>query len=104
MNKDLNWDRYLLNIFKKQDWDWAYLSEFGKFLTKNKRDKNNYLIKVLSQFPKIEFSLLSKRQDITISSEVILSKQKENWDWFILSSNQEAKITSKLLKCSKFLL
>ena len=96
-NKDLNWNRRLLSLFKKQDWDWAYLSEYGKFLSKNKRDKKDYLIKLLSQFPAIDFSLFSKRQDITISSEVILSKQKENWDWCILSSNQKAKITSELL-------
>ena len=97
INKDLNWDRRLLSVFKKQDWDWAYLSEFGRFLIKSKRDKDDYLIKLLSQFPAIDFSLFSKRQDITISSEVILLKQKENWDWCILSSNQEAKITSELL-------
>jgi hypothetical protein len=96
-NRDLNWDRRLLTVFKKQDWDWAYLSEFGKFLTKSKGDRDDYLIKILSQFPKIDFSLFSKRQDITISSEVILSKQKENWDWFILASNHKAKITSELL-------
>jgi hypothetical protein len=97
INKDLNWDRRLLNVFKKQDWDWAYLSEFGKFLTKSKRDKDDYLIKLLSQFSEIDFSLFSKRQDITILGDVILSKQNEKWDWCVLSSNQKAKITSELL-------
>lgn len=97
MNKDLNWDRRLLNVFKRQDWDWEYLSEHGKFLTKKKRDKDDYLINLLSQFPAIDFMLFSKRQDVIISSEVILSKHKENWDWSVLSSNPKAKISGALL-------
>lgn len=97
INKDLNWDRRLLNLFKDQDWDWAYLTEFGRFITKSKRDKEDYLIQLALQFPDIDFSLLSKRLDITISSEVILSTHEKNWDWSILSSNKKAKITSDLL-------
>ena len=41
------------------------------------KDKDDYLIKLLSQFPEIEFNILSKRQDITIPSELILSKNKK---------------------------
>ena len=97
LNQDLNWSRRLLREFKKQDWDWAYLSEFGRFITKSKKDNDDYLIELLKQFSEIDFRFLSKRKDITISSEVILSKKDENWDWYILSSNKKVNITSELL-------
>lgn len=96
-NIDLNGDRRLLKFFKNQNWDWSYLSEYGSFLTINERDRDNYLIRLLNQFTAIDFSLFSKRQDLTISSEVILSQKNNNWDWQVLSSNPKAKISSELL-------
>ena len=96
-NGNLNRDRKILRKFKEEDWDWEYLSEFGEFLRKGKQDKDNYLLRLFSTFPAINFSFFSKRNDVIIPSETILAKHEDNWDWTSLSSNPSAKITSDLI-------
>ncbi len=98
-NKNINYNRLLLQKYKNEDWDWDYLSEFGGFLTEQKRDKSNkkYLEEVVKQFPKIKFEILSKRKDIKIDSGLILSNKDKNWDWQGLSENEKAEISNELI-------
>lgn len=96
-NESLNWNRIILDKFQDQLWDWDYLSEFGKFLTKGSKDKEKYLNKLFKQFPKINFELVSKRSDIEINSEIILENEGLKWDWEELSNNPSVKLSSNLL-------
>lgn len=98
-NKNINYNRLLLTKYRNENWDWDYLSEFGGFLTAQKRDKNKkkYLEEVVTQFPKIKFEILSKRKDVKIYSSLILSTKNKNWDWQILSENEEAEISNELI-------
>lgn len=98
-NGSINYNRLLLQKYKTENWDWDYLTEFGGFLTKQKRDKENenYLEQLVKQFPEIKFEILSKRKDIKIGSSLILSTKDKNWDWQVLSENEKAEISNELI-------
>jgi hypothetical protein len=96
-NENINYKRFFLQKYRSENWDWEYLTEFGGFLTKQKRDKDNYLQQVIRQFPKVQFEILSKRKDIKIDSDLILSTKDKEWDWQILSENQKAEISNELI-------
>lgn len=98
-NGSINYNRLLLQKYKTENWDWDYLTEFGGFLTKQKRDKENekYLEQLVKQFPEIKFDILSKRKDIKIDSSLILSNKDKNWDWQVLSENEKAEISNELI-------
>lgn len=98
-NGSINYNRLLLQKYKTENWDWDYLTEFGGFLTKQKRDKENenYLEQLVKQFPEIKFDILSKRKDIKINSSLILSNKDKNWDWQVLSENERAEISNELI-------
>jgi len=96
-NDNINYNRFFLQKYRSENWDWEYLTEFGGFLTKQKRDKENYLEKIIDLFPKIKFEILSKRKDINIDSELILSTKDKNWDWQVLSENEKADISNELI-------
>ncbi len=96
-NGNINYTRLLIQKYKGENWDWDYLTEFGGFLLKQKRDNKQYLEQILKQFPKIKFELLSKRKDIIIDSNFILSTKDKNWDWQILSENKKAEISIELI-------
>ncbi|SUX48544.1 Uncharacterised protein [Chryseobacterium indoltheticum] len=98
-NKNINYSRPLLTKYRNENWDWDHLSEFGGFLTEQKRDKSNknYLEEVVKQFPKIKFEILSKRKDININSDLILSTKLKKWDWKVLSENEKAEISNELI-------
>ena len=98
-NRNINYNRLLLQKYKTENWDWDYLTEFGGFITEQKRDKSNenYLKVVVNQFPKIKFEILSKRNDIKIDSNLILSNKDKNWDWQVLSENEKAEISNELI-------
>lgn len=96
-NDNINYNRFFLQKYKFENWDWVYLTEFGGFLTKQKRDKNNYLEQVIRKFPKIKFEILSRRKDIKIDSDLILSTKDKEWDWQILSENEKAEISYELI-------
>jgi hypothetical protein len=98
-NGSINYNRLLLQKYKTENWDWDYLTEFGGFLTKQKRDKENekYLEQLVKQFPEIKFDILSKRKDIKIDSSLILSTKDKNWDWQVLSENEKAEISNELI-------
>ncbi len=96
-NENLNYNRAILIKYKNEDWDWAYLSEFGTFLTNQKKDNDKYLEKLVNKFPKIQFELLSKRKDINIESGLILSTKDKNWDWQVLSENEKAEVSNEVI-------
>lgn len=98
-NKNINHNRSLLKKYKGANWDWQYLTEFGGFLTAQKKDRGipKYLDDVIKQFPKIKFEILSNRKDIKLDSALILSNKDKNWDWQILSANEQAEISYELL-------
>ncbi|RFS26372.1 DUF4433 domain-containing protein [Chitinophaga silvatica] len=98
-NRHINYNRIILQKYKTENWDWDYLTEYGGFLTEQKRDNNNkeYLEKVLHQFPKINFEILSKREDINIDSRLLLSTKDKNWDWQVLSENKKVEISNELI-------
>lgn len=99
LDRHINYNRLLLQKYKTESWDWDYLSEFGGFLTEQKRDKNNerYLEDVLKQFPKIKYEILSKRKDIKIDNSLILSNKDKSWDWSVLSENEKVEISIELI-------
>lgn len=98
-NRNINYNRLLLQKYKTENWDWDYLTELGGFLTEQKKDKSNknYLAEVIQQFPKIKFEILSNRKDINIGSSLILSTKEKNWDWQVLSENERAEISNELI-------
>ncbi|MBS1652332.1 MAG: DUF4433 domain-containing protein [Bacteroidetes bacterium] len=96
-NNNINYNRFFLQKYRTENWDWKYLTEFGGFLTKQKRDKDNYLDQVIRQFPKVKFEILSRRKDIKIESNLILSTKDKNWDWQVLSENEKAEISNELI-------
>jgi hypothetical protein len=101
-NPMYNWDYKTLtqlnsiqkehNIFFKQDiekWDWNYISEFGLcLLPENNGDANLRKYK-----NNINFALLSKRTDISLSEDTIGGFIDEQWDWSALSANESAKLS-----------
>ena len=96
-NRNINYNRLLLQKYKGENWDWDYLTEFGGFLTKQKKDNEKYLEQVARQFPGIKFEILSKRKGIAIDSDFILSTKDRKWDWQILSENEKADISNELI-------
>lgn len=93
---DLNNNRDIVSIFQ-ENWDWNYLSEFGGFLSPKKRDKNNYLLSLISGYSLIEFTFLSKRKDIKMDNTLIMIYKDKNWDWQVLSENEKAEISNELI-------
>lgn len=83
--------------YKTEKWDWTYLTEFGGFLMRSKKDNEKYLEQLIKQFPKIKFGILSKRKDIKIEKKLILSTRDKNWDWKVLSENEKAEISIELI-------
>lgn len=97
-NSNINYNRSTLKKYKNKNWDWDYLSEFGSFLTKQKRDNENFLEQVIKQFQLyINFEFLSRRKDINIESSLILSTKDNRWDWQVLSENEKAEISNELI-------
>lgn len=96
-NRNINNTRNIVKKYKDENWNWEYLSEFGGFLTKLKKDNDDYLNQIIYQFPKIRFDFLSKRKDIVIDEDLITITENKNWDWQILSGNEKAAISGKLL-------
>lgn len=93
---DLNNNRDIVSIFQK-NWDWNYLSEFGGFLLPKKRDKDDYLLSLISGYSLIEFTFLSIRRDIEIYGSLILKYKDKDWDWQVLSENEKAEISNELI-------
>lgn len=69
-------------------WDWNYISEFGSCLLPEHKGK--YLRKYKD---KLNFSLISIREDIGIDNEMISSFINEGWNWKSLSENKSIRLS-----------
>ena len=69
-------------------WDWNYISQFGICLLPAHNGK--YLRKYRDR---LNFKLISTREDINIDDNMVSSFIDEDWDWQALSSNAGTKIT-----------
>lgn len=73
---------------KPECWDWNYISQFGICLLPVHNGK--YLRKYRER---LNFKLISTREDINIDDNMVSSFIEENWDWQALSSNLGTNIT-----------
>ena len=69
-------------------WDWDYISKYGICLLPSHKGK--YLRKYKDR---LNFSLISTREDISIDNEMIDSFADERWDWKALSKNKCISLT-----------
>ena len=69
-------------------WDWNYISQFGICLSPVHNEK--YLRKYRDR---LNFKLISTREDINIDDKMVSSFIEEKWDWQALSSNTGTNIT-----------
>lgn len=69
-------------------WDWNYISEFGSCLLPEHKGK--YLRKYKDR---LNFSLISSREDIGIDNEMISSFINEEWNWKSLSENKSIRLS-----------
>ena len=69
-------------------WDWDYISEFGSCLLPEHKGK--YLRKYKNR---LNFSLISTREDIGIDNEMISNFIKEEWNWKSLSENKSVNLS-----------
>lgn len=73
---------------KPERWDWNYISQFGICLLPVHNGK--YLRKYRDR---LNFKLISTREDINIDDNMVSSFIEEDWDWQALSSNTGTNIT-----------
>ena len=73
---------------KTDCWDWNYISQFGTCLLPEHKGK--YMRKYRNR---LNFSLISVREDIMLDDDMIQSFIDEKWDWAALSANQGTNIT-----------
>lgn len=73
---------------KPERWDWNYISQFGICLLPAHNGK--YLRKYRDR---LNFKLISTREDINIDDNIVNSFIEEDWDWQALSSNTGTNIT-----------
>lgn len=69
-------------------WDWNYISEYGNCLLPEHKGK--YMRKYKNR---LNFNLISLREDIGIDDEMINCYIEENWDWKALSKNQRTNLS-----------
>lgn len=69
-------------------WDWNYISQFGICLSPVHNEK--YLRKYRDR---LNFKLISTREDINIDDKMVSCFIEEKWDWQALSSNTGTNIT-----------
>lgn len=69
-------------------WDWDYISKYGQCLLPLHKEK--YLRKYKDR---LNFKLISTREDIGIDNEMINNFSSENWDWEALSLNNSISLT-----------
>ncbi len=76
---------------KLKEWDWSYISEFATFLN---RDTDS---RVLELNDRLDFRVLSKREDTTLTLACIKKLSFHSWDWASLSSNETIAITLEFM-------
>lgn len=91
-----NWDYHSLtrlenilnspNLFDLElDWDWDYISAHAKWISVSKETGNTYFFRQYQS--KLSFSILSSRDDIGLTEEIILKYKNADWDWDALIIN-----------------
>lgn len=78
-------------------WDWHYLS-LNSSCFKKDRKQNNRIRKFQNY---IDFSQFSKREDYSISEELIQEFSKKEWDWQILAQNPTIQFSAEFLLQNK---
>ena len=73
---------------KPDCWDWDYISQFGICLLPEHKGK--YLRKYRDR---LNFGLISKREDISIDDDMVQGFIEKEWDWKALSENKCTKIS-----------
>ena len=73
---------------KPDCWDWNYISQFGICLLPNHKGK--YLRKYRDR---LNFGLISTREDIDIDDDMVQSFIGEEWNWKALSANKCTRIS-----------
>lgn len=72
-----------------EQWDWDYISQYGRcLLVENNRDK--YIKKYRDR---LNFGLISLREDIEIDDKLVDSFIDKPWDWKALSSNENTRLS-----------
>lgn len=88
----------IVNSFKKY-WDWQILSS-GKSKLLTKRNKKGVVFnkRLFRKFKSlIHFQLVSGRKDAILDFDILNEFGDKNWDWQILSSNQNLNLDKKVL-------
>lgn len=73
----------------EEGWDWSYLSVKGLCFTK----KSNGEANIRKFRDKIDFALLSTRNDIGFNESLLESFISERWDWGALSANNSTHVS-----------
>lgn len=96
----INWCDSILQS-RDSEWDWDYLSEYSRCFSYNPK-RPSEIIKHIRKFDKfIDFGILSKRQDMKLSTEQIFELMGYSWDWFSISSNRGFFLTADLVQENK---
>ena len=91
--KSINWCDNILKI-RSEEWDWNYLSENSKCFSYNPK-KPKELIKHIEKFDTLlNFPILSKRKDVRLDVDTILTHISYPWDWNAISQNKSFVITA----------
>lgn len=85
----------------EERWDWNTLSSANNFLTyKNKETGEiEYHKSRLRKFSKnINWSILSKRYDVKLDTNLLSEFSNEDWDWSLLSAHPKFEINQKFIE------
>lgn len=95
--ESINWCENILSV-KRDEWDWSYLSENSKYFSYNPKRPDD-IVKRIQKFARnIDFGILSKREDMRLSSEMLTSFINYDWNWNIISSNRGFKLSSNFIQ------
>lgn len=96
----INWCDSILES-RVSEWDWTFLSEYSRCFSYNPK-RPSEIVKRIHKFDKfIDFGILSKRQDMKLSTEQISELLEYSWDWFTISSNWGFFLTADLVQRNK---
>lgn len=93
----INWCNSVLQI-RTNEWDWSYLSQNSSYFRFNPK-KTQELTKHILEFAEyIDFSILSKRDDVKFEEEELERLSVYSWDWNAISSNYAFEFTQKFVE------
>lgn len=93
----INWCDSILQS-RESEWDWAYLSEHSRYFSHNPK-RPFEIIKRIRKFDQfLDFGILSKRQDMKLSTEHLSELLDYSWDWSAISSNKGFTLTAEFVQ------